>query len=50
MCFARYRIKNNRATCPAIALVGFCNDIQLPGAWIACMDVGCKAVATLSGT
>jgi MFS transporter, ACS family, glucarate transporter len=34
----------------AIALVGFCNDIQLPGAWTACMDVGGQAVATLSGT
>jgi MFS transporter, ACS family, glucarate transporter len=34
----------------AIGLVGFCNDIQLPGAWASCMDVGGKAVATLSGT
>ena len=34
----------------AIMLVAFCNDIQLPGAWTACMDVGGKAVATLSGT
>ena len=34
----------------AITLVAFCNDIQLPGAWTACMDVGGKAVATLSGT
>jgi MFS transporter, ACS family, glucarate transporter len=32
-----------------IALVGFCNDIQLPGAWTTCMDVGGKSVATLSG-
>jgi MFS family permease len=34
----------------AITLVAFCNDIQLPGAWTACMDVGGKSVATLSGT
>lgn len=34
----------------AIALVAFCNDAQMPGAWTACMDVGGKAVATLSGT
>jgi len=33
-----------------IALVSFCNDIQMPGAWTACMDVGGKAVGTLSGT
>jgi MFS transporter, ACS family, glucarate transporter len=32
-----------------IALVAFCNDLQLPGAWTACMDVGGKSVATLSG-
>jgi nitrate/nitrite transporter NarK len=31
-------------------LVAFCDDIQLPGAWTACMDVGGKAVATPSGT
>ena len=34
----------------AIALVAFCNDLQLPGAWTACMDVGGTAVGTLSGT
>ena len=34
----------------AIALVAFFNDIQMPGAWTACMDVGGKAVGTLSGT
>ena len=34
----------------AIALVAFCNDIQMPGAWTACMDVGGRWVATLSGT
>jgi nitrate/nitrite transporter NarK len=33
----------------AITLVAFCNDIQLPGAWTACMDVGGNAVGTLSG-
>jgi sugar phosphate permease len=34
----------------AIACGGFCNDIQMPGAWTACMDVGGKTVATLAGT
>jgi len=34
----------------AIALVSFCNDIQMPGAWTACMDVGGKFCGTLSGT
>jgi len=34
----------------AIACAAFFNDIQMPGAWTACMDVGGKTVATLSGT
>jgi MFS transporter, ACS family, glucarate transporter len=34
----------------AIGMVAFCNDIQMPGAWTACMDVGGRSVATLSGT
>jgi len=42
-------LENPYLAVAAIALVGFCNDIQLPGAWASCMDVGGKAVATLSG-
>jgi MFS transporter, ACS family, glucarate transporter len=34
----------------AIALVSFCNDLMMPSAWTACMDVGGKYVGTLSGT
>jgi nitrate/nitrite transporter NarK len=34
----------------AIALVSFCNDLMMPGAWAACMDVGGKYCGTLSGT
>lgn len=33
-----------------IALVSFCNDITIPGAWTACMDVGGRSVGTLGGT
>ena len=33
-----------------IALVSFCNDLTLPGAWTACMDVGGRYVGTLGGT
>ncbi|MDB6115646.1 MAG: major facilitator superfamily 1 [Lacunisphaera sp.] len=32
-----------------IALVSFCNDLTVPGAWTACMDVGGRAVGTLGG-
>jgi ACS family glucarate transporter-like MFS transporter len=34
----------------AIALVSFCNDLTMPGAWTACMDVGGRYVGTLGGT
>jgi ACS family glucarate transporter-like MFS transporter len=34
----------------AIALVSFCNDLMMPGAWAACMDVGGRYCGTLSGT
>jgi sugar phosphate permease len=33
-----------------IALVSFCGDLTLPGAWTACMDVGGRFVGTLGGT
>ncbi len=43
-------ITNPYLAVAAIGLVAFCNDIQLPGAWTACMDVGGRFVGTLSGT
>ncbi len=43
-------IANPYLAVATIALVAFCNDIQMPGAWTACMDVGGPAVGTLSGT
>lgn len=32
-----------------IALVSFCGDLTMPGAWTACMDVGGNFVGTLGG-
>ena len=34
----------------AIAAASFCNDITMPGAWTACMEVGDKYVGTIAGT
>jgi MFS family permease len=34
----------------AIALVSFCNDLTVPGAWTTCMDTGGRFVGTLGGT
>jgi ACS family glucarate transporter-like MFS transporter len=33
----------------AIAVVSFFNDLTIPGAWTACMDVGGRSVGTLGG-
>jgi sugar phosphate permease len=33
----------------AMGMASFCNDIIMPGAWGACMDVGGKYAGTLSG-
>jgi hypothetical protein len=34
----------------AMGLAGFCNDLQVPGAWGACMDMGGKYAGALSGS
>jgi len=43
-------IKNPYAAVAVISVVSFCNDLTLPGAWTACMDVGGRFVGTLGGT
>ena len=44
------RLTNPYLAVAAIALVSFCNDLMMPGAWTACMDVGGRYVGTLAGT
>ena len=34
----------------AMGMASFSNDLVMPGAWAACMDVGGKYAGTLSGT
>ena len=34
----------------AMGLASFCNDLVMPNAWGACMDVGGKYAGTLSGS
>jgi len=43
------RIENPYVAVAVIALVSFCNDLTMPGAWTACMDVGGRYVGTLGG-
>ncbi len=50
MFFLITRTSNPWLAVVAIALASFCNDMQMPGAWTACMDVGGKSVATFSAT
>lgn len=42
-------VTNPYAAVVVIALVSFCNDLTIPGAWTACMDVGGQCVGTLGG-
>ncbi len=44
------RLQNPYLAVVSISLVSFCNDLMMPGAWAACMDVGGKYCGTLSGT
>ncbi|MBI4909405.1 MAG: MFS transporter [Acidobacteria bacterium] len=34
----------------AMGMASFCNDLVMPGAWAACMDVGGKYAGTLAGS
>ena len=33
-----------------MGMASFCNDLVMPGAWSACMDVGGKYAGTVSGS
>jgi len=48
--YAASRIQNPVMAMIAMGLSGFCNDLSMPGAWGACMDVGRKAAGSLSGS
>jgi ACS family glucarate transporter-like MFS transporter len=43
-------IKNPQLAMISMGLAGFANDLTLPGAWSACMDVGGRCAGTLSGS
>ncbi|MEO6993852.1 MAG: MFS transporter [Lacunisphaera sp.] len=43
------RVHNPYVAVGMIAVVSFCNDLTMPGAWTACMDVGGRYVGTLGG-
>jgi MFS family permease len=34
----------------SVGLASFCNDLSIPGAWGACMDVGGRFAGSLSGS
>jgi MFS transporter, ACS family, glucarate transporter len=44
------QFENVLFTMIAMGFASFCNDLVMPGAWGACMDVGGKYAGTLSGT
>jgi sugar phosphate permease len=43
------RMPNPVTAMLAIGLASFCNDLVMPGAWGACMDVGGRFAGTVSG-
>lgn len=43
-------LRNPTLAMIAMGLSGFCNDLSMPGAWGACMDVGGKVAGSLSGS
>jgi len=43
------RIHDPRLAVLAIGMASFCNDLVMPGAWAAAMDIGGKYAGTLSG-
>jgi ACS family glucarate transporter-like MFS transporter len=44
------RLENPLYAMLAMGMASFCNDLVMPGAWGACMDVGGKYAGTLSGS
>ena len=48
--FVAPQFENALSTMLAMGFASFCNDLVMPGAWGACMDVGGKYAGTLSGT
>jgi MFS family permease len=44
------QFKNPVLAMLAVGLASFCNDLAMPGAWGACMDVGGKYTGSLSGS
>jgi MFS transporter, ACS family, glucarate transporter len=49
MILVAIRFENPLYTMIGMGLASFCNDLVMPGAWGACMDVGGKYAGTLSG-
>lgn len=44
------QMENPAAGMIAMGLAGFCNDLIMPPAWAACMDIGGKYAGTVSGS
>jgi MFS family permease len=44
------RFKNPLFAVLAVGMASFCNDLAMPGAWGACMDVGGRFAGSLSGS
>jgi MFS transporter, ACS family, glucarate transporter len=50
MLLVAIQFKNPLLVLLSIGLASFCNDLSMPGAWGACMDVGGRFAGSLSGS
>src|SRR5258706_6725183 len=50
MLLVAIQFKNPLFAVLSVGLASFCNDLAVPGAWSACMDVGGRFAGSLSGS
>jgi len=50
MLIVSIQFKNPLLSLLSVGMASFCNDLAMPGAWGACMDVGGKFAGSLSGS
>src|SRR6266704_3005196 len=50
MLVVSFQFKNSLHAVLSVGMASFCNDLAMPGAWGACMDVGGRCAGSLSGS
>ena len=50
MLLVSIQFKNPLLAVLSVGMASFCNDLAMPGAWGACMDVGGRCAGSVSGS